>query len=54
MQPDSICGFYPCGPDSSELCPEPCYVRSDSLTIAPGDELELPRVVLPPAAATKE
>jgi len=53
MHPDSMCGFYPCGPDSSQSCAEPCFVHSDSLTIAPGDELTLPMVKLPPAA-TKE
>jgi len=54
MLPDSICGFYPCGPDSSSLCVEPCVTRPDSITVAPGDELTLPVVVLPPASATKE
>jgi len=54
LRPDSICGFYPCGADSSSLCAEPCVTRADSITVAPGDELTLPVIVLPPAPATKE
>jgi hypothetical protein len=45
---DSLCDSYPCSDDSSGLCPEPCTVMPDTLTIAPGAELELGTLPLNP------
>ena len=51
---DSLCGWYTCFDDTTQLCAEPCAVFPDSLTIEPGDELELDPVVLEPAEERKE
>ena len=34
---DSLCGQYPCGPDSSLSCAEPCVLHPDSVVVQPGD-----------------
>ncbi len=51
---DSVCGWYVCFDDTTRLCAEPCAVLPDTLTIEPGDELELDPVVLEPADRRKE
>lgn len=44
---DSLCGTYPCGPDSSAVCTEPCVVHPDTLRVEPGKEIEMSPLVLP-------
>ena len=44
LKADSMCGLYPCGPDSSGFCQEPCVAYPDSITLAPGDEVTLPPI----------
>ncbi len=39
LRVDSLCGDYPCGPDSSLWCVEPCVVHPDSVIVAPGETL---------------
>lgn len=34
---DSLCGDYPCGPDSTLVCAEPCVTHPDSVRVEPGD-----------------
>jgi hypothetical protein len=41
--PDSVCGTYPCGPDSSDACREPCVALPDSVRVDPGAEVVIPR-----------
>lgn len=43
---DSVCAGYPCGPDSTETCFEPCAVHPDSVAVAPGDELKMDPIEL--------
>jgi hypothetical protein len=47
--PDSVCGWYPCFDDTSFLCAEPCAMMPDTLTLAPGDEVQLDSLYLNPA-----
>lgn len=43
---DSTCSSYPCGPDSMATCPEPCYVRPDSLVVTPGETVDVTPITL--------
>lgn len=54
VEADSLCGWYTCFDDSTQLCAEPCVALQDTLTIDPGDELELDPVVLEPADSRKD
>ena len=51
---DSLCGWYTCFDDTTQLCTEPCALLPDTLTIEPGDELELDPIVLEPVDRRKE
>lgn len=44
--PDSVCGTYPCGPDSALRCIEPCVTAADSVRLEPGAEITLPELRL--------
>jgi hypothetical protein len=47
---DSVCSWYPCLDDTTQRCQEPCTVMPDTLTVAPGDEIQVDSlfVVAPP------
>ena len=46
MHVDSLCGDYPCGPDSSLLCVEPCVIHPDSVIVSPGGEMKMTPIEL--------
>ena len=43
---DSLCGTYPCGPDSASTCQEPCVTYPDTLRLEPGDSVDLEDLIL--------
>jgi hypothetical protein len=43
---DSLCGNYPCGRDSTEVCVEPCAIHPDTVVVAPGQVLEMSPIEL--------
>lgn len=43
---DSVCAGYPCGPDSSQVCAEPCVTHPDSVIVEPGDTKKMTPVEL--------
>lgn len=51
LLPDSLCGVYPCGADSTQRCAEPCAALPDSVRVEPGDTRNLDDVRLPPVEA---
>lgn len=46
---DSVCSWYPCPDDTTRLCQEPCTVMPDTLTVAPGDEIQVDSVYVNPS-----
>ena len=46
FRPDSLCGTFPCGEDSTQSCVEPCAQYPDTLTIEPGQQIELEDLLL--------
>lgn len=51
---DSLCGTYPCGPDSARTCAEPCAVHPDTVVVEPGDKRSMRPIELGPARAEEE
>jgi hypothetical protein len=47
--PDSVCSWYPCFDDTTMMCAEPCAVMPDTLTVEPGDEVQIDSLYLDPA-----
>jgi hypothetical protein len=50
---DSVCGTYPCGPDSAATCAEPCVTHPDTVRVAPGDERSMAPIELEAARSGK-
>jgi hypothetical protein len=46
LQADSACGTYPCAPDSTAICLEPCVAHPDSVLLDPGAKVVLSPVEL--------
>lgn len=44
--PDSLCGSYPCGEDSTDVCFEPCATYPDTIRVNPGDKINLGELIL--------